>query len=237
MSPSVSKVAPGRRPRVTIMMAMTADGKTAPASGLYAPFGSKRDLARLLALRAEADAVMSGARTVNTLPVTLGNSPRHCRARRLRGLPEQPVRIVVSGRGGVDPEAEVFRHRFSPVMVWVTERAPEERVALLRKAGASVKVFGAETVDFGRALSWLWRELGIRHLVCEGGGELNAGLIEAGLADRICVTVCPLLLGGRTAPTIADGAGFERLSQAAPYVLSSMRRAGAELFLEYERAG
>ena len=124
------------------MMAMTADGKTAPASGLYAPFGSKRDLARLLALRAEADAVMSGARTVNTLPVTLGNSPRHCRARRLRGLPEQPVRIVVSGRGGVDPEAEVFRHRFSPVMVWVTERAPEERVALLRKAGASVKVFG-----------------------------------------------------------------------------------------------
>ena len=49
-----------------LVTAMTADGKIALANGHYAPFGSRRDHDHLLELRATADAVMCGARTIDS---------------------------------------------------------------------------------------------------------------------------------------------------------------------------
>src|SRR5262249_12059527 len=121
------RMAPKReRPFVYINVATTADGKLAPANRHFIPFGSKRDQELLLELRANADAVMSGARTVGPLPVNLGPGPAKYRRLRLKkGLPEYNLRVVVSGSGNLNPRAEVFRHRFSPIIVLVTRRAPE----------------------------------------------------------------------------------------------------------------
>jgi hypothetical protein len=54
---------------------MTADGKIAPASRRFEPFGGPRDRAHLLELRATADAVMAGARTVDLDRVNMGPGP------------------------------------------------------------------------------------------------------------------------------------------------------------------
>ena len=59
------------RPFVLINMAMSADGKIAPTHRRFVAFGSRRDHANLLSLRATADAVMCGARTVDSAAVTL----------------------------------------------------------------------------------------------------------------------------------------------------------------------
>jgi riboflavin biosynthesis pyrimidine reductase len=48
--------------------------------------------------------------------------------------------------------------------------------------------------------------------------------------------VCPFIFGGRTAPTLADGAGVRHLAQAARWQLRSCRRVGAELFLVFAAA-
>jgi hypothetical protein len=75
-------------PFVYLNVATTADGKLAPANRHFVPFGSKRDQELLLELRAAADAVMSGARTVGPMPVNLGPGPAKYRKMRLRkGLP------------------------------------------------------------------------------------------------------------------------------------------------------
>jgi len=42
----------------------------------------------------------------------------------------------------------------------------------------------------------------------EGGGELIFSLFEAGLVDELRVFVGPTIIGGRDAPTLADGEGF-----------------------------
>ena len=47
--------------------------------------------------------------------------------------------------------------------------------------------------------------LGIGHLCCGGGGELAAALARHGLIDEYRITVAPLLIGGRSAPTPVDG--------------------------------
>src|SRR5579883_789584 len=169
----------GERPFVFLNVAMTADGKLAPASRHFVPFGSKRDQEHLLELRATADAVMSGARTVDLSPVKLGPGGESFRRLRLkRGLAEYNVRIVVSGSGTLDPRAEIFKHHFSPLIILTTGRAPEKKLRRLEKLADVVKICGERELDFGLALRWLRQEWGVKRLLCEGGGEINAALFE-----------------------------------------------------------
>jgi riboflavin-specific deaminase-like protein len=215
-------------------MAMTADGKIATANRAVSSFGSRHDQDHLLALRATADAVMAGARTVDLNSINMGPGPARYRAlRRRRGLAEFNLRIIVSRTGSVNPNAEVFRRRFSPIIILATRSAGKRRLARLRAVADAVEVCGASAIDFPRALRWLREAWGIKRLLCEGGGELNDALFRSGLVDELHLTVCPKVFGGRAAPTIADGLGAATLSQATQLELRSARRRGAEMFLVY----
>ena len=104
-------------PFVFVNMAMTADGKIATANRAVSTFGSHRDHEHLLELRATADAVMAGAGTVNAAPINLGPGGAKFQRQRLkRGLAEFNLRVIVSGNGSVNPGAEIFRQRFSPLL-------------------------------------------------------------------------------------------------------------------------
>src|SRR5688572_18264087 len=137
-----------RLPFVYINVAMTADGKLAPANRVFKPFSSKADQELLMELRTSADAVMAGARTVDLYPVNLGPGGKQRREKRRKlGLTEYNLRVVVSGHGTLDPKAEIFKHRFSPIIVLTTERTPKRSLYWLQKV-ADVKVFGREEIDF-----------------------------------------------------------------------------------------
>src|SRR5271167_3839217 len=91
------------RPYVFVNMAMTADGKIATANRAVHSFGSQHDLAHLYELRATAEAVMCGARTVEISQTILGNGGGKFRRQRLKtGLTEFPLRVIVSGSGSID---------------------------------------------------------------------------------------------------------------------------------------
>jgi len=225
-------------PFVFLNVAMTADGKIAPATRHFAPFGGPRDGQHLLELRATADAVMAGARTVDLDRVNMGpGGPRYRRMRQRRGLAEYNLRVIVSGSGTIDPGAEIFRHRFSPIIVLTTERMDKTRQARLRGLADEIKICGKSAIDFAVALRWLRQKWKVKRLLCEGGGEVNGALCEAGLADEIHITLCPLVLGGRTAPTLADGEGVAKITDAARFHLVSMKRIDTGMFLVYRRHG
>ena len=177
---------------------------------------------------------MSGARTLDLNPVKLGNGGEiYTRMRLKHRLAEHPVRIVVSGRATIDPDAEIFKHRFSPLVVLVSQSAPEKRLKKLRKLADEVAVFGREAIDFPRALHWLRSKWNVRSLLCEGGGEVNGALFKAGLVDEYFVTLCPVIFGGRDAPTPADGEGVQTLAEATRLKLRRMKRVEDEFFLVY----
>jgi 2,5-diamino-6-(ribosylamino)-4(3H)-pyrimidinone 5'-phosphate reductase len=223
-----------RLPFVFINMAITADGKIATANRAVSSFGSQRDKDHLLELRATADAVMCGAGTVNSGPITLGpGSAKYSKMRTRHGLAEYNLRIITSGSGNVDPNAEIFKHKFSPVLTLTTGRASESKLKSLRDLGAEVKILGPREIDFRKALQWLREKWKVKRLLCEGGGELNDALFRAGLVNELHLTICPKIFGGRRAPTIAEGIGVPKLAQASQLKLKSMKRIGDELFVVY----
>jgi len=217
-------------------MAMTADGKIATANRAVHSFGSPEDLTHLYELRATADAVMCGARTVEISQSVLDTGgKKNEQRRRRRGLAESNLRIIVSGSGSIDLGAKIFENKSSPLLVLTTRRAPAEKLARLREVAAAVKICGAREINFPAALRWLRAEWNVRRLLCEGGGELNAALFRAGLVDEIHVTICPKIFGGRLAPTLAEGEGFARLAQANAFALRRIRRGKGELFTVFSR--
>jgi riboflavin-specific deaminase-like protein len=219
-------------PHVSINVAMTADGKLAPANRHFTPFTTKRDQDLMLELRAEFDAVMSGARTVDTGEVTLGRGgEKYRKKRRSLGLKEDHIRVIVSGDGTLDPRAHIFTSKkpTSPIIILTTERA-SKRLAALEKAADAVHVSEGKDLDFHEALRWLRREWGVKRLLCEGGGAINGGLFLAGVVNEIYLTIAPVILGGRNSPTLADGAGFRKLADAQPLRLKRQQRIGDELY-------
>jgi len=44
-------------------------------------------------------------------------------------------------------------------------------------------------------------------------------LFRAGLVNELHLTISPIIFGGRTAPTLADGSGHLKLSEATPLQL------------------
>jgi 2,5-diamino-6-(ribosylamino)-4(3H)-pyrimidinone 5'-phosphate reductase len=219
-------------PFVYLNVAATADGKLAPANRHFVPFGSRRDHDHLLELRAEADAVMSGARTIDMDRINLGPGPAKYRRMRLKnGLAEYNLRIVVTGAGTLDPGSEIFKHRFSPIIILTTGRASQARLKHLRALADEVKICGEKELDFTFALRWLREKWKVKRLLCEGGGEINAALFRAGLVNEVHLTLCPVIFGGRDAPTMADGHGVKKLADAHRLEMKSLKRIGDELFL------
>ncbi|HUR47857.1 MAG TPA: dihydrofolate reductase family protein [Candidatus Saccharimonadales bacterium] len=225
---------PPSQPFVRLNVAITADGKIAPASRVFVPFGSARDHDLLYRLRSSSDAVMAGARTVDLYPTTLGPGSEKYRKLRLKnGLPEYNVRVVVSGSGSLDPKAEIFKKRHSPILLLTSGKISSRKLKLFQSAADEVGVFGEHELDFPAAMRWLSSTWSVKTLVCEGGGALNDAMLRAGLVDEVYVTVCPLIFGGRSSPTLADGLGFPNLADAAALTLKSQRRVKDELFLVY----
>ena len=71
-------------------------------------------------------------------------------------------------------------------------------------------------------------------MVVMGGGQLVARLMEVDLIDELWLTVCPVVIGGKTSPTPCDGNGFS-LENAPRFTLISNQTVGDEVFLNYRR--
>jgi len=214
---------------------MTADGKIAFAHRHFVPFGSRRDREHMMELRATADAVICGATTVEVTETILGTGGEKYRRQRLKnGLKEFPLRVIASGSGSIDPNANIFKKHISPVIVLTTEQISKAKLKSLR-AVAEVEIFGTRTIDFHVAFRWLREKWKIKRLLCEGGGELHGALIRAGLLDELHLTICPTIFGGTKAPTIDDGENVQRLIEAKQFKLKSFRQVGDEIFTIWRR--
>ena len=116
----------------------------------------------------------------------------------------------------------------------VSERAPEDYLAMLRDAGVSYIVAGSQEVDLTAALELLHEHFGIRQLLLEGGGHINGGFVDAGLVDEISLLIAPGIDGRHELPTVFDGMRTKK-RLAVPLRLKAVeQRANDVLWIRYE---
>jgi 2,5-diamino-6-(ribosylamino)-4(3H)-pyrimidinone 5'-phosphate reductase len=193
--------------RVVVNAAMSADGKISSRERTQVAISGPEDFERVDRLRAESDAVMVGVGTVlaDDPSLTLTNS--HNREQRVsEGQPSNPARVVADSRIRTPPDAEILDDS-APTYLLCSEEAPTDFMEQMGDAGATVIAAGDDRVDLVAALETLEDE-GIDQLMVEGGGELIFSLFAADLVDDLSVFVGPTIIGGRDAPTLADGEGF-----------------------------
>lgn len=221
------------RPKVVVVLASSADGKIATSDRAPAKFSSPTDFAHLERQIARADATLFGAGTLRAHQTTVSVRSPDLRAERQQaGKPPQPIQIVTSRSGQCD------RH-------WRFFQQPVPRWLLTTQAGARPWQTAPDTPtyferllvadDGGGEIAWerVWAQLraaNIRNLAVLGGGELVAALAATGAIDELWLTVCPVLLGGRTAPTPLDGLG---LAERLELELLSAEAIAQEVFLHY----
>jgi 2,5-diamino-6-(ribosylamino)-4(3H)-pyrimidinone 5'-phosphate reductase len=195
------------RPYVVVNVAMSADGKLSTRERRQVRISGKQDFNRVDRLKAGSDAVMVGIGTVLADDPSLTVKSEECRQYRLKkGFPDNPARIVVDSRARIPPGASVLHKGSGLRIVAVSEKADPARVDSL-KTSATVISAGKEEVDLAALMDELGA-LGIRRIMVEGGGELIAGMIKAGLVNEICTFIGNMIIAGKDAPTLADGEGF-----------------------------
>lgn len=215
---------------VRVNAATSVDGKLSTRERTPVVISGEADFDRVDQLRADHDAVMVGVGTVVADDPSLTvDDPERRAARDRRDEPDNPARVVADSRIRTPADARILDEA-AETYVLTSEAAPADFVSRMEEAGATVVVAGERQVDLPIALAEL-AAAGIERLLVEGGGELIFSLFAAGLVDALSVYVGSAVIGGRTAPTLADGEGFiEDFPQLA---LREVRRLDEGVVIEY----
>lgn len=221
-----------QRPYVVVNIAMSADGKISTRERRQVKISGPADFSRVDKLKAECDAVMVGIGTVLADdPALTIKSPELVAERVKRGLPEQPARVVVDCRARIPLEAAILRRGNGRRIIACCEGSD----ALKRKALqeiAEVIVAGEDKVDLPALMDGLHRG-GISKVMVEGGGTLIGALFAAGLVDEFITFIGNVVIGGKDAPTPADGEGFTRENEFPCLSLYSLERMDQGVLLRW----
>ncbi|HTW76643.1 MAG TPA: dihydrofolate reductase family protein [Thermoplasmata archaeon] len=205
----------GRRPVVWVNFAASEDGRIAYAGGRRARLSGPEDLRRVQEMRADVDAILIGVGTVirddPSLRVhwdLLGRAPGR-----------SPTRVIVDSTGRTPPNARVLDGS-QPTIVATSSRATRRFPPTV-----DVLVAGRDRVDLGALFEQLV-DRGVHRLMVEGGAEILTSVFRGRLFDRCTVYHAPVVIGGRTAPTVAVGPETSDDAGAVRLRLHSVERLG-----------
>jgi len=197
------------RPMVALKTATSLDGRIATAAGESQWITNDRSRARGHLLRATYDAIMVGVETALADDPSLNV--------RLPGLEDRsPVRVVVDSRLRLPTASRlVAGARAQPSWVVTAKGADADRRQALTTAGVDVievDAGGDGRPDPSAVMAALGRR-GVTRLLVEGGANLSASLMAAGLIDKVYCFRAGMVIGGDGRPAV-DGFGLKTLNQA-----------------------
>jgi riboflavin biosynthesis pyrimidine reductase len=149
------------------------------------------------------------------------------------GRAPQPVFALVSARLDLDPTSTIFTDApVRPIVVTVGDSPADRRAALADVA--DVLICGDEELDT-RVMVDTLVERGLNDIHCEGGPHLFGAMVAGGSVDELCLTISPLLEGGRGGRISAADASGAAAATAASMRLEHALVAGSTLLLRYVR--
>ncbi len=213
-------------PFVYLKYAMSLDGKVATRTKDARWVTGEDARRRVHELRDRVDAIMVGAGTVRADDPALTT--------RLPDGGRDPVRIVVSTMGDLDPSARVFADDGgAPRWLAVSDGCPVERLGMFENRG--VDILNCPATAQGLDLRETMRLVGerdVRTVLLEGGPTLAAAALESGIVDKIMCFIAPIVIGGMDAPSPVAGRGIERIADALRLVDVGIELVGSDVLIE-----
>jgi len=207
------------RPLFHLKIASSLDGRIATASGeskWITGEAARRDGHRLRAIH---DAILVGAATA-----TADDPDLTCRLPGLEGC--SPVRIVLDSQARLSPMSKLATSaRATPVWLVCTKSAPADRRDALARLGVEILEVDSGSdrrIDVSAAAQALGAR-GLTRVLVEGGGQVAASILKAGLVDGISSYRAGLVLGGDSRSAVG-GMEFARLGSAPRFRLVSARQ-------------
>ena len=247
---------PAERPFVFANFVSTLDGVVSyaikgQAGGAAISGSDPADHFIMGLLRASADAIMVGARTVHdTGPQSLWTAEsiypdaKHLYAEYRAGVlhkTQHPLLVVVSGSGKLELDRAVFRTPDAQTVVITTSAGKDA----LTTAGAAklpsvqIHALGSESgsIDSLAMLRLLHAQYGIRSVLHEGGPSLFGQFMAAQTVDELFLTLSPQIAGRMSTavrPALIEGTKF--MPETAPWFqLLSVKQSADHLYLRYQR--
>jgi riboflavin biosynthesis pyrimidine reductase len=202
-------------------------------------------------LRASADAVMVGARTLHDVSANSLWTPGYVypEAKKLyeeyrvnaQHKRQYPLLVIVSGSGQLELERAIFRTAAIRTVVVTTLAGRDE---LTRRGAAALGSVEIRALKSSRGsispqaiLQLLQSKLGVKRLLHEGGPTLFGQFLAAKVVDELFLTLSPQIAGrkdGATRPAIVEGVEF--VPNSAPWLeMVSVKEKAAYLYLRYRR--
>ena len=223
----LSRVLRGR-PMVTLKLALTLDGRIALADGTSRWITGPEARRAVHRMRADHDAVLVGVGTARADDPDL-------RVREL-GFGWQPVRVVADSRLRLSPGSRLVAG-IDTAPLWLLHAPDAPGQGAWRDRGA--RLLACEAASGGgldpAAMLAALGAAGLTRVLCEGGGQLAASRLAAGLVDRLAVFSAGHVFG---AEGLAGVGGLARAAIGPPgFRLTGVRQLGGDLLHLWHRAG
>jgi 2,5-diamino-6-(ribosylamino)-4(3H)-pyrimidinone 5'-phosphate reductase len=219
---------PDERPHVLMMSEITVDGKLTlkrgASSKILMKYMAHETEILLHKTRAACDAIMVGSRTIR-----IDNS--FLTVRLVEG--ESPIRVIPSSNADIPLDANVLGPDAKTVIA-VSEEAPADRVAAIRRKGADVVVSGNAHVDLPLLMRILREDYNVRRMMIEGGPTLNWHMLHHHLVDEIRLIHLPFIVGGADTPSLVGGMHIESEDEMIRLSLKNHYLCGTNLVTEYD---
>ena len=186
------------RPWVLLNMVNSVDGFISVegrAGGLSGP--ADKNIYQII--RGLADIILVGAGTVRTENYKAPKIPEGdlAKFRESRGQEKRPRLAVVSGELDLDPGMGLFAERHledKPPLIYTKSESLKKKASQFTSS-AEIVDFPEKELNVSRVVEDLLNK-DAKIVVCEGGPNLNAHLLAAGIIDEFCLSVSPRAVGG-----------------------------------------
>ncbi len=170
---------PTEKPMIVAQIGQSIDGRVATVTDDSRDVSGQDGLLHLHRLRALADAVVIGVKTA------IQDQPR-LTVRLTQG--DNPARVVIDPHGRLPNNAGLLLDDSARrIVVQACDKPRPDGVEVIR--------LDCDRWICTREIADRLGEVGFRKILIEGGGITIAQFLEAGLLDRLHITVAPLLIG------------------------------------------
>jgi len=227
MNEAFLKYVETKRPFVIVKCAATLDGMIATKTGDSKWVTGEASRAYVHLLRHVSDAIMVGINTIKK-----DNSSLTTRLDGKKGL--DPKRIILDTHLSIPEYARVLKLDSDSDTVIATGPAiSKKKKVAIQKSG--INIIQAPLKDGLVDLGFLMDRLGeyaVTSLLVEGGGQVIASCIKAGIVDKIIFFYAPKILGGDDGIPICRGSGPKLMKESVAVKNIKVHRFGDDIMVE-----